>query len=54
MRFSALAAPCLGHEYIGNLLVGFGLGSVLIAAPFVLVQRNLRRFAAYSSIDHAG
>jgi len=54
MRFSALAAPCLGHEYIGNLLVGFGLGSVLIAAPFVLVQRNLRRLLAYSSIDHAG
>jgi hydrogenase-4 component F len=44
----------LGHEYIGNLLVGFGLGSVLIAAPFVLVQRNLRRLLAYSSIDHAG
>jgi hydrogenase-4 component F len=54
MRFSALAAPCLGREFIGNLLVGFGLGSVLLAAPLVLAQRNLRRLLAYSSIDHAG
>src|SRR5205807_10586896 len=28
--------------------------SILLAAPFVLVQRNFRRLLAYSSIDHAG
>src|SRR5438034_720320 len=54
MRFYALAAKCLGHEYTGNLLVLFGLASILVAAPFVLVQRNFRRLLAYSSIDHAG
>src|SRR5258708_490535 len=54
MRFTMLAAKCLGHEYTGNLLVLFGVASILVAAPFVLVQRNLRRLLAYSSIDHAG
>ena len=54
MRFSTLAAKCLGHQYPGNLLVLFGVASILVAAPFVLVQRNFRRLLAYSSIDHAG
>src|SRR5260370_14629864 len=54
MRFYALAAKCLGHDYTGNLLVLFGVASILVAAPFVLVQRNFRRLLAYSSIDHAG
>jgi hydrogenase-4 component F len=54
MRFQALAAKCLGQEYTGNLLVLFGVASILVAAPFVLVQRNFRRLLAYSSIDHAG
>src|SRR2546427_8014596 len=54
MRFYALAAKCLGQAYVGDLLVGFGVFSILVAAPFVLVQRNFRRLLAYSSIDHAG
>jgi hydrogenase-4 component F len=54
MRFYALAAKCLGHDYPGHLLVLFGVASILIAAPFVVVQRNFRRLLAYSSIDHAG
>jgi hydrogenase-4 component F len=54
MRFTMLAAKCLGHGYTGNLLVLFGVASIVVAAPFVLVQRNLRRLLAYSSIDHAG
>ncbi|MHC1766659.1 MAG: proton-conducting transporter membrane subunit [Verrucomicrobiia bacterium] len=53
-RFSALAEKCLGHSFPGSLLAGFGVGSILIAVPFVLVQRNFRRILAYSSIDHAG
>jgi hydrogenase-4 component F len=36
------------------MLVGFGVFSIVLAAPFVLVQRNFRRLLAYSSIDHAG
>ena len=54
MRFQVLATRCLGPEFSGTLLVLFGVASILVAAPFVLVQRNFRRLLAYSSIDHAG
>lgn len=54
IRFYALADKCLGPAYTSRLLILFGLASILIAAPFILVQRNFRRLLAYSSIDHAG
>jgi hydrogenase-4 component F len=54
MRFDVLAEKCLGHAFPGKLLAGFGVASILVAVPFVLVQRNFRRLLAYSSIDHAG
>lgn len=54
MRFDVLAEKCLGHAFPSHLLVGFGVFSILLAAPFVLVQRSFRRLLAYSSIDHAG
>jgi hydrogenase-4 component F len=54
MRYDVLAEKCLGHDFPGKLLMGFGVASILVAAPFILVQRNFRRLLAYSSIDHAG
>jgi hydrogenase-4 component F len=54
IRFDVLTEKCLGHDFPGKLLAGFGVASILVAAPFVLVQRNFRRLLAYSSIDHAG
>jgi hydrogenase-4 component F len=54
MRFDVLAEKCLGHEFPSLMLIGFGVFTILLAAPFVLVQRNFRRLLAYSSIDHAG
>jgi hydrogenase-4 component F len=54
IRFDVLAEKSLGHAFPGKLLAGFGVASILVAAPFILVQRNFRRLLAYSSIDHAG
>ena len=54
MRFQVLAEKCLGHAFPGGLLAAFGIASILVAAPFILTQRNFRRILAYSSIDHAG
>lgn len=54
MRFNVLAEKCLGHDFPSAMLIGFGVFSIVLAAPFVLVQRNFRRLLAYSSIDHAG
>jgi hydrogenase-4 component F len=53
-RFDILATKCLGHEFPGRLLAGFGIGSILVAVPFILTQRNFRRILAYSSIEHSG
>lgn len=54
LRFHILASKCLGPEFSSGLLLWFGLGSLLIATPFILVQTNFRRLLAYSSIDHTG
>ncbi|MEW5977092.1 MAG: proton-conducting transporter membrane subunit [Acidobacteriota bacterium] len=54
LRFHILTSKCLGPGFSGNLLLWFGLGSLLIATPFILVQTNFRRLLAYSSIDHTG
>ena len=53
-RFYVLTAQCLGTAWISQLLVLFGLLSIGIAVPFVLIQRSYRRLLAYSSIDHGG
>jgi len=54
IRFYILTSRCLGPEYPGRLLLLFGLLSMGIAVPFVLVQKNFRRLLAYSTIDHSG
>jgi hydrogenase-4 component F len=54
VRFHVLASACLGPGFASRLLIIFGLLSVGIAVPFVLVQRSFRRLLAYSSIDHGG
>ena len=54
LRFHILATACLGSGLTRNLLLGFGLGSMLLAGPFILVQKNLKRMLAYSSLEHVG
>ncbi|MGA2880952.1 MAG: hydrogenase 4 subunit F [Bryobacteraceae bacterium] len=53
-RFYVLTERCLGPAFVSQLLILFGLLSIGIAVPFILVQRSYRRLLAYSSIDHAG
>ncbi|HVC46267.1 MAG TPA: proton-conducting transporter membrane subunit [Terracidiphilus sp.] len=54
IRFYILTSRCLGPEYPGHLLLFFGLLSMGVSVPFVLVQGNFRRLLAYSTIDHSG
>src|SRR5664280_1238913 len=54
LRFHILTTQCLGTGYSRNLLLGFGLFSMFLAAPFILVQSNLKRMLAYSSLEHVG
>ncbi len=53
-RFYVLTVRSLGPSFASQLLILFGLLSVGIAVPFILVQRSYRRLLAYSSIDHCG
>ncbi len=53
-RFHLLSARATGPALPSRLLVIFGLLSIAVAVPFILVQRSCRRLLAYSSIDHCG
>jgi hydrogenase-4 component F len=54
LRFYALATPSVGRRYPDALLLGFGLLSLVIAALFILRQRDYKRLLAYSSVEHMG
>lgn len=54
LRVHLISQAALGPEFSGGLLLGLGLLSVLVAVPFILIQWNLKRLLAYSSIEHVG
>src|SRR5439155_18592675 len=54
LRFHLLAVGALGPDFSSDLLLGLGLLSAVVAVPFVLVQHDLKRLLAYSSIEHVG
>lgn len=54
LRFHILTTACLGTGFSRRLLLGFGLFSMVLAGPFVLTQKNLKRMLAYSSLEHVG
>jgi len=54
LRFHILTTACLGPSFSTTMLLTFGLGSMCLAAPFILVQTNLKRLLAYSSLEHIG
>jgi hydrogenase-4 component F len=54
LRFHILTTQCLDTGFSRTLLLCFGLFSLFLAAPFILVQTNLKRLLAYSSLEHVG
>jgi len=54
LRFHILTTACLADPFSRHLLLGLGLLSMGLAAPFILVQKNLKRMLAYSSLEHVG
>ncbi|HMA79489.1 MAG TPA: proton-conducting transporter membrane subunit, partial [Candidatus Binatia bacterium] len=54
LRFKAVVDVAVGPEFAARLLVGMGLLSLLIAAAFLVRQRNYKRMLAYSSVEHIG
>ncbi len=53
-RFTALVNKAIGPEFTSTLLIVFGLASIMVAVPFMLLQRNIKRLLAYSSVEHVG
>jgi hydrogenase-4 component F len=54
VRSKVLVDGALGREFSGNLMMGFGLVSVVVAAFFLSRQRDIKRMFAYSSVEHMG
>lgn len=54
IRFHLIATTTLGTAFSGNLLIIFGLLSVAVAVPFIILQQDLKRMLAYSSVEHIG
>jgi hydrogenase-4 component F len=54
IRCKVLADGALDTRFAGNMMMGFGLISVVVAAFFLSRQRDIKRMFAYSSIEHMG
>jgi len=54
LRCKVLTDGALANRFAGDLMVGFGLLSVVVAAFFLSRQKDVKRMFAYSSIEHMG
>src|SRR5659263_93245 len=54
IRFYSIATKSTGIEFTSNLLIVFGLLSLGIAMPFIILQEDYKRMLAYSSVEHMG
>ncbi len=54
LRCKVLADGAISGNFAGNLMMGFGLFTLLVAAFFLSRQKDVKRMFAYSSIEHMG
>lgn len=54
LRFKVITDSSTGHDFTGNLLMAFGLLSIIIPALIIFTQKNYKRLLAYSSIENMG
>ncbi len=54
LRFKVITDTVLDNWYTQNLLIFFGLLSIVIAVFIIFVQQKYKRLLAYSSIEHMG
>src|SRR5690625_4820566 len=53
LRIYLIADITLG-SMINQWLIGFGLLSIGLMVPFIIVQEDIKRMLAYSSVEHIG
>lgn len=54
IRYYAITFKVVGKEFPQTLLLIFGLITVGVAAFFILMQKDIKRKLAYSSVEHVG
>lgn len=54
LRIGVLADVSVGGAFRDNALMTFGIISIGVAVPFILVQGDLKRMLAYHSVEHMG
>jgi hydrogenase-4 component F len=54
LRCKILTDGALQSQFAGELMIGFGLLSVVAASFFLFRQKDVKRMFAYSSIEHMG
>jgi hydrogenase-4 component F len=54
LRFYQVAEATLGPRFPRNVLLVFGVASLLLAALYLFGQRDIKRLLAYSSVEHMG
>ncbi|MBI4844858.1 MAG: hydrogenase 4 subunit F [Nitrospirae bacterium] len=54
VRCKVLVDGSTGTHHAGNIMMGFGIISILVAAFSLLRQKDIKRMFSYSSIEHMG
>jgi hydrogenase-4 component F len=54
LRYVPLVRHALGGGFADTLLIFFGALSILVAAAFIVFQRDAKRLLAYHSVEHLG
>ena len=54
LRFGIIIIKGVGFAYFAHLMILLGVISLVVSSGFILVQKDLKRLLAYSSIEHIG
>ncbi len=54
LRAVIILLPAVGVDFMSSLFLFFGLFTIALAVPFVVVQRDIKRMLAYSSMENFG
>jgi formate hydrogenlyase subunit 3/multisubunit Na+/H+ antiporter MnhD subunit len=54
VRCKVLVDGSTGTHHSGNIMMGFGIISIMVASFSLLRQKDIKRLFAYSSIEHMG
>lgn len=54
LRNVIVIMPAVGMGFISSLFLFFGLLTIALAIPFVVIQRDIKRMLAYSSMENFG